>query len=116
MSAIVVGMFSILLGSLAQAQPQQPAKPPAPLRVSTRLIPPFVVTEKDQLTGFSIELWRGIAAQTGIQSEFSVQTTLPDMLGEVKSGKADLGIAAVSITAKREEEYDFSQPIFESGL
>ena len=107
-NSVAVALFSILFVSLARGQVQQPTKPPGPLRVSTRLIPPFVVKDKAELTGFSIDLWRSIAAQIGIQSEFSVQTTLPDMLAEVKSGKADLGVAAVSITAKREEEYDFT--------
>jgi polar amino acid transport system substrate-binding protein len=116
MTAVAVALFSILFASFARAQSPAPAKPPGPLRVSTRLIAPFVVKEKGELTGFSIDLWRSIAVQTGIQSEFSVQTSLPDMLTEVKSGKSDLGVAAVSITAKREDEYDFSQPIFESGL
>ena len=115
-SSVAVALFSILFVSLARGQAQQPTKPPGPLRVSTRLIAPFVVKDKGELTGFSIDLWRSIGAQTRIQSEFSVQTSLPDMLAEVKSGKSDLGVAAVSITAKREEEYDFSQPIFESGL
>jgi polar amino acid transport system substrate-binding protein len=80
------------------------------------LITPFVVGGKSELSGFSIELWRSIAAQIGVQTEFSVQTSLPDMFAEIKAGKADLGVAAISITAKREQEYDFSQPIFESGL
>src|SRR6266542_6102003 len=114
--SIPVALLSLLFALVVPAQTQPKPQTPGPLHVSTRLIAPFVVKDRAELTGFSIDLWRGIAAQAGIQSEFSVQTTLPDMLAEVKSGKADLGVAAVSITAKREEEYDFSQPIFESGL
>jgi polar amino acid transport system substrate-binding protein len=100
----------------APAQGTEQPKPSGPLRVSTRLITPFVLKEKGELTGFSIDLWHGIAAQLGVQSEFSVQTALTDLLAEVKSRKADVGIAAISITAQREKEYDFSQPMFESGL
>ena len=32
------------------------------------------------------------------------------------SGKADVGIAAISITAAREKQFEFSQPILNSGL
>ena len=114
--SIAVASLLVLFTLVVSAQAQPTPQTTGPLRVSTRVITPFVVKDKAELTGFSIELWRGIAAQLGVQSEFSVQTSLPDMLAEVKSGKTDLGIAAVSITAKREQEYDFSQPIFESGL
>ncbi len=38
------------------------------------------------------------------------------MLGAVRDRQVDLAIAATSITAQREREFDFSQPMFESGL
>ena len=38
------------------------------------------------------------------------------MLGAVRDGSADLAIANISITAMRETQMDFSQPIFEAGL
>lgn len=39
-----------------------------------------------------------------------------EMLEMVADGRADAAIANISITAKREGRFDFSQPIFESGL
>ncbi|MBV9863736.1 MAG: transporter substrate-binding domain-containing protein [Abitibacteriaceae bacterium] len=87
-----------------------------PLRVATRLIPPFVVQEQGSLTGFSTELWQSIAKQLKLKSKTSVSPTMPDLLAQVKSGRADLGIAAISITADRDKDFDFSQPIYDSGL
>ena len=34
----------------------------------------------------------------------------------MRSGKADLGISAISITAERDRQFDFSQPMLEAGL
>jgi polar amino acid transport system substrate-binding protein len=34
----------------------------------------------------------------------------------VKAGDADVGIAAISVTAARDKEFDFSQPMMDSGL
>ena len=39
-----------------------------------------------------------------------------ELLDAVKSKDAALGIAAISITADREVELDFSQPMFDAGL
>jgi polar amino acid transport system substrate-binding protein len=94
-----------------------PAQAPArPLRVATRVIPPFVFEEKSQLAGFSIDLWQNISEELKLRFEMAASPTVADLLATVKSGKADLGIAAISITAERSQEYDFSQPMFDSGL
>lgn len=86
------------------------------LRVATRLVRPFVYGQQGQLTGFSIELWQEIARQLNVQSEFVVKPTVKELLNAVKSNDAAVGIAAISITADREIDFDFSQPMFDSGL
>jgi len=95
--------------TFAQSQPSK-------LRVATRLVRPFVYEQQGQLTGFSIELWREIARQLNIQSEFVVKPTVKELLDTVRLQNASLGIAAISITADREVDFDFSQPMFDSGL
>jgi polar amino acid transport system substrate-binding protein len=97
--------------SPAMAQPK-----PETLRVATRLVRPFVYEQQHQLTGFSVELWQEIARQMNVQSEFAVKPTVRDILDAVKSKEAALGISAISITAEREVELDFSQPMFDAGL
>jgi polar amino acid transport system substrate-binding protein len=86
------------------------------LRVATRIIPPFVMEDGDKLKGFSIDLWRNIADELDLQYEFSVKSSVGSLIDAVKSGRADVGIAAVSITSERDKVVDFSQPIFDSGL
>ena len=104
----------VLLAALALPASAQEAKPP--LRVATRVIPPFVVQENDRLTGFSIDLWRALEDDLRLQSQFATFPTVKDLLGAVQAKQAEVGIAAISITSERERTLDFSQPFFEAGL
>jgi len=88
----------------------------APMTVATRSVEPFVFEQGGSLTGFSIDLWREIARRNGVETRFVLKPDINDVLSAVKDGGADLGISAISITAEREREFDFSQPMFDSGL
>ena len=96
--------------------PVSAQKPTKPLRVVAGLATPFVFETQGQLAGFSIDLWRSIKDEMGVKSELVVNPSTQALLSAVKSGKADVGIGNISITAEREKNFDFSQPIFESGL
>jgi polar amino acid transport system substrate-binding protein len=131
-------LFTIVLSHPALSKPvspviSTPTDSSKTLRVATRVIPPFVMQNNDQLTGFSIDLWEKIRQELGQasattvsppnspipaprNSQITVYNTLSEMLGAVREGKADLAIAAISITAERESQFDFSYPIFNSGL
>ncbi|HEV8719655.1 MAG TPA: transporter substrate-binding domain-containing protein [Candidatus Binatia bacterium] len=104
-------LFLCLLASIALAQSKGQT-----LRVATRQVRPFVFEENGRLTGFSIELWQEIAKQINVQSEFLVKPTVKELLGSINAREAALGIAAISITAERELQWDFSQPMFDAGL
>ena len=86
------------------------------LIVATRIVSPFVTEENGELGGFSIELWKNITQELDIKSDFKKTQSVADLLNTVKSKQADVGVAAISVTAQREQDFDFSQPIFESGL
>jgi polar amino acid transport system substrate-binding protein len=86
------------------------------LRVATRIIKPFVFEENRALTGFSIELWQEISRQLNVQSEFIMKPSVKELLEATRSKEVDLAIAAISITAEREIDWDFSQPMFDAGL
>ncbi len=120
----LLSIFWVVLMTIAQPNPdlaiaQSPTSAVNPkkiLRVATRIIPPFVTERDSELTGFSIELWQKIATQMGVESKITIYNTLPEMLGAIGENNADLAIAAISITAEREANLDFSYPIFNSGL
>jgi polar amino acid transport system substrate-binding protein len=109
LSIVLLLLLLIPAAGLAQA-------PDKSVRVATRVVKPFVFEEGGQLTGFSIELWQEISRQMGLRSEFLVKPTVQELLDSVKSEEATLGIAAISITAEREKEFDLSQPMFAAGL
>ncbi len=107
----------------AQSQPAPVTTPtPTPtingknLKVATRLISPFVVEENGELGGFSIELWKNIALELDVKSTFQKFDNVTNLLDAVKSKQSDLAISAISVTSQREQSFDFSQPIFDSGL
>ena len=88
----------------------------ATLQVATRQVRPFVFEENGQLTGFSVELWQEIARQMNVKWEFVSKPTVKELLASINAHQAALGISAISITAERELQWDFSQPMFEAGL
>ncbi|MEH2086230.1 transporter substrate-binding domain-containing protein [Nostoc sp.] len=117
---LVGGILALFLmaspGVAQKPEPQQSPKLQQPLLVATRVIPPFVLSNKEELSGFSIDLWRSIANKIGVESKFIEYSSVPELLSAIKEGKANLGISAISITAEREQNFDFSLPIFAGGL
>jgi polar amino acid transport system substrate-binding protein len=111
-AGLLLAAFMVASGSGAHAQEAGPRD----LKVVTRILPPFVMKEGDQYLGFSIDLWRAIAEEMKAQFTFAEAGNVKEILGAVEGGRADLGIAAISITSEREQKFDFSQPMFESGL
>jgi polar amino acid transport system substrate-binding protein len=86
------------------------------LRVAVKPIAPFVLKQGKDLTGFSIDLWNALAQSLKVDTAWVEVTTVGDQLQAVKSGKADVAIAAITITKERENDVDFTQPYFDSGL
>ena len=106
---LMLAVFIFVTWSVAHAET-------AKLRVATRVVPPMVVEKNGKLGGFSIELWNNIGKRLNRETEYVVLPDVSELLGAVASGRADLAIAAISITSEREDKFDFSQPIMNSGL
>jgi len=86
------------------------------LRVVTQRAEPFVVYQDKKYVGFSIELWDKIAEALSIKYKIYGVNTIAKLLDDVKRGAADVAIAGIGITSKREQVLDFSHSFFESGL
>ena len=106
---LVLALLTCITWSMAEGET-------AKLRVATRIIPPMVIEKNGALSGFSIELWNSIGSRLNRETEYVVMSDVGELLDAVESGRADLAIAAVSITSDRENRFDFSQPIMNSGL
>ena len=102
-----------LLASSVPA-PAQTAQPE--LKIGTRVLPPMVVQKGGELTGFSIDLWNAISEKLNVKTTYQIAPDVRSLLELVRNGSVDAGIAAISITAAREVEFDFSQPMMSAGL
>jgi len=101
------------LGTILDAAAQAPA---AKLRVATRNLEPFSFDKDGRRVGFAAELWDQLARETGHEYEIQVVNSAQEIIDAVKNKTADVGVGAISVTSKREEVIDFSQPFYESGL
>lgn len=89
----------------------------APLRVTVKPAPPFVIAgSKSQPTGIAIELWRAMAESLTLSYRFVEVDSVPQMIDGVAQERYDIGLGAISITAERLEKVNFTQPYFHSGL
>lgn len=105
MRLIMIAVFLAgFLAPLAKAQD---------LRVVTVTRPPFSMADD---SGFSLDLWARLMDDMGRDYQVIRVDQFSEMLDMVARGDADAAIANISITAAREERFDFSQPIFDSGL
>ncbi len=87
------------------------------LVVGTKEAAPFAMKNADGTwTGISIDLWRRIADEKKIRYRLVETETVPQLIEGVAAGKFDVAVAALTVTAAREEILDFSAPFYTTGL
>ena len=108
---LLVAAIAALPGLLprADAAPRQ-------VTVATRELTPFVMTDGNVKTGFTVDLLNDIAKHTGWTYTYLDSDNVQILLNTVAAGRADMGASAVSITGDRARMFDFSQPILNAGL
>ena len=111
-------VLALVLVKITGAAAQSPASalPGNEITVGTRILPPMVVQDGTQLSGFSIDLWSAVAERLQLRTHYEIAPDVRSLLELVQSDKVALGIAAISITSARETQFDFSQPILSAGL
>jgi polar amino acid transport system substrate-binding protein len=110
LGALLAGPF----GAIA-AGPDEPASD-RELVLGLRVAPPFVMKTPDGIwTGISVELWRHLAEQLSLRYRFE-ETTQEGLLKGLSDGTLDASGGALTVTAERLREVDFSLPYFVTGL
>jgi polar amino acid transport system substrate-binding protein len=66
--------------------------------------------------GISIDLWRRIAEKQNIKYRLHEEETVPGLIDAVATGKVDIAVAALTVTAGREEMLDFTSAFYGTGL
>jgi len=108
----VVAVVSLVFSSAA-LRAEDEAKT---LIVGTKHAPPFAILDKDgSWSGISIDLWRLVASDLGFHFEFH-ESDLEGLIDGLESGEFDVAIAAITATASREAQIDFSHTYYHSGL
>jgi polar amino acid transport system substrate-binding protein len=102
-------------GGFAHAQGSSVAVP-AEVRVGVTLIPPYVTEQNGSLTGFNIELWNAIADRLKLKTIYQIEPDGHALEKAMLSKRDELTVAPVVITLERDEAFDFSLSILETGL
>jgi ABC-type amino acid transport substrate-binding protein len=111
---LLSAILAILTAVLSVAAAAVPADE-EPLVIATRHAPPFVIRTDGGFEGITVSLVQRISAELGLSYRF-VEMGLTEMLAAVAAGEVDAAAAALTITAEREREVDFTHPFFTAGL
>jgi len=108
--AAVVGSFSAIAAGPDVLAPDRE------LVLGLRVAPPFAFKTPDGMwTGISVELWRHLAERLRLRFRFE-QTTQEGLLQGLADGALDISGGALTVTAERLREVDFSLPYVATGL
>ncbi len=87
------------------------------LVIGTKEAPPFAMKAADGTwQGISIDLWRRVADQMHLHYRFAEEPDVQGLIDGVTAGKFDVAVAALTVTAGREQILDFTQPFYATGL
>ncbi|WP_165911913.1 MULTISPECIES: transporter substrate-binding domain-containing protein [unclassified Rhizobium] len=114
-----MAVFLICLPAcLPRSAPAAPAEfPDRELVIGTKQAPPFAIKGPDGAwTGLSIDLWQQVAGKLGVKYRLVEEPSVQSLLDATKRGDYDVSVAAITITAERERNVDFSQPFYDTGL
>ncbi len=118
MALAALGMLlTALPTALAEPAPPRPTPDPGTVTVAIHPLEPFVMrTTSGEFTGFSVDLWDEMARRLGWETEYVDTDNVAGQLAAVSAGRADIAAGAISLTADREQRFDFSQPTLDAGL
>lgn len=106
--AIVLAMSLLLVACGAQGEKYQIA--------TDATWPPFEYVDEDskEIIGFDIDLMNAIAEKEGLDIEF-VNVSWDPLLAGMAQCQYDAAISAMTITAERAEQFNFTDPYFAAG-
>lgn len=105
---LIAGLVSSLFGC-----EQQPTQNLVKVAVSSAS-PPMLFEENGVIKGSDLEIFTGFCQSKGLTMSITAYDW-QGMLGAVSSGQADVAFSGISITDKRKESMDFSQPYYDNA-
>lgn len=80
------------------------------------MAPMVMENENGQIEGFDIDVFNHVANELNIVPNYIMVSKFYEIFDHIDDGKADLGIAGITINYDRSTKYDFSYPYKKSGL
>ncbi|KUH96077.1 ABC transporter substrate-binding protein [Mycobacterium sp. IS-1556] len=117
-----VCLFAAVPGAAPRASAEpDPAPAPAPgtrtVTAAVHTLEPFVMpTGSGALTGFSVELWEEITKRLDWSTQYIETGDVRGQLAAVADGRAKVAVGGISLTAEREQSFDFTHPTLDAGL
>ena len=106
-----------LLHITSMSTPTLADKPSQQLIIAVHEFKPMIMqNDANELIGFDIDLWKAIAQKANLNYQFKKTASLPAIYSSLQTGDANVGLAGLSITHKREKKIDFSHTYLNSGL
>lgn len=117
MKKLPLVFLALLLGlAFAQVRTWDQIKRSGEIRIGTEgAFPPFnFFNEKNQLTGFEVDLGNALAAKLGVKPRWIAQA-FDTLLIQLNQGRFDFVIASHGITPERAKAVDFTNPHYCTG-
>lgn len=121
-AALLMRIWLLLLSALSlisfvsEAAAQGASSAGGKIKIVTRNLEPFSFEKDGRRAGYAAELWAQLAREMKLDYEVQVVGSAQEIIDALQNKTADVGVGAISVTSKREEVIDFSQPFYESGL
>jgi glutamine transport system substrate-binding protein len=113
LAAVVAGCTTAAAPSPSSVRP--PAGAPALRVVIADAVPPYAWPEGDRFVGLEVDFANELAAALGRPIRFEA-VDFGEVFGRVVDGRADLGMAGITVTPAREVQMAFSDPYVHSGF
>ena len=114
LSAVI--LLVAIIGALPGMTPRAAAAEAQTVTVAVHDLEPFVMTNGQIKSGYTIELLEAVAKRENWTLAYLSVDNVGEQLQAVREERVDAAATAISITADRTKDYDFSQPILNSGL
>lgn len=85
------------------------------LIVGIKEAPPFTIKNGDKWEGLAVTLWEKYATVDSVKFEY-VESTMDNLNQGLKSNEFDAALGALTVSSKREVDFDFSRSFYPSGL
>ena len=107
-AVLMVACMFAACGNSAESTSSLPTAEPGKLVMATNAaFPPYEYIEGNEIVGIDAEIAGAIAEKLGLELVID-DMEFDSIIESVKSGKADIGLAGMTVTPEREEEVNFT--------